>query len=81
MAVKSIDDIKRKKASVSPGDSVAFIDGEGRVRIGKVTIKKVRCGKENCSKCPHDKYAYVAYRVGRKVKTKYLGRYGWGTIY
>lgn len=38
-----------------------------------VKIKAVRCGKKNCTKCPHKSYAYAQFRQGKKVREKYLG--------
>lgn len=39
-----------------------------------VVRKLVKCGKPNCSKCPHGPYYYSAQRTDRgKVKWKYLG--------
>lgn len=41
---------------------------------GTIVVKKVPCGKSNCSKCPHGPYRYRNYRDGSgSVKTEYLG--------
>ena len=45
----------------------------GRVFLGRVRIKAVRCGKKNCTRCPHHSYAYAQFRTGKKVTEKYLG--------
>lgn len=45
----------------------------GNPRLGTVRLRKVKCGKKNCKKCPHAIYAYAQYREGKKIKTKYLG--------
>ena len=45
----------------------------GRTFLGRVRIKAVRCGKENCTRCPHHSYAYAQFRIGKKVTDKYLG--------
>ena len=73
MAVKTLDELRKGPQKILPGDSVAFTDQDGRVRIGTVRIKEVRCGKPNCRKCPHKIYAYAQYRVGKKVTEKYIG--------
>jgi len=73
MAFVTLEQIKNRSAELSPGGQVAFKDKSGRVRIGTVRIKEVRCGKKNCTKCPHKKYAYAQYRAGKKVSEKYLG--------
>lgn len=73
MKTLTLDEAKKDIHRISPGDLVAFDDGKGRVRIGTVRIKKVRCGKKNCKKCPHQIYAYAQYRDGKKVTEKYIG--------
>jgi len=73
MRTITLDEARQGSFQVHQGDSVAFKDKEGRVRIGTVRIKEVRCGKKNCKKCPHYKYAYAQYRVGPKVTEKYIG--------
>lgn len=73
MAYLTIDEAKANVDLLRKGNHVALIDPDGRVRIGTVRIREVRCGKKNCSKCPHRIYAYAQYRVGKKVKQKYIG--------
>ncbi len=33
-----------------------------------------KCGKPNCSKCPHGPYWYVAHRIGEKMTDCYIGK-------
>lgn len=33
-----------------------------------------RCGKPNCTQCPHGPYWYAVWRDGSRVKTRYVGR-------
>ena len=40
---------------------------------GTQVIKKIPCGKENCSTCPHGPYEYRVYREGKNLKWDYLG--------
>lgn len=70
---RTIDEVKRDLSAMDAGARVAFIDRDGRVRIGTIKIKKVRCGKKNCRKCPHGIYAYAQYRIGNEVTEKYIG--------
>ncbi|WP_435180446.1 DNA-methyltransferase [Halorussus sp. AFM4] len=49
------------------------IEGVMRTHSGTIVAKKVPCGKENCSSCPHGPYKYRVYRDGKDVKTEYLG--------
>lgn len=73
MLTITLDEAKRAGTDWIAGTRVAFTDPEGRVRIGTVRLKEVRCGKKNCKKCPHRIYAYAQYRVGKKVSEKYIG--------
>jgi len=41
---------------------------------GTKQAKKIKCKKPNCTKCPHGPYYYVAHRVGKKVKSCYIGK-------
>lgn len=74
MATITLDEAKRDIAGIEAGTRVAFVGAKGRVRIGTVRIKSVRCNKEGCTKCPHATYAYAQYRVGSKVTEKYIGK-------
>ena len=41
---------------------------------GTIQKKSIRCGKSNCTKCPHNFYAYyVRYFMG-KYEWEYLGK-------
>jgi len=73
MAIKTLDEAKGEISKILQGDSIAFLDRQGRVRIGTVRIKEVTCGKQSCTKCPHKIYAYAQYRDGKKVTEKYIG--------
>lgn len=42
--------------------------------IAHLREKYVRCGKPNCTKCPHGPYVYLSYRAGSTVKTQYVGK-------
>jgi len=50
--------------------------GAGRVPDGtKITYRReeVRCGKSNCTRCPHGPYWYAYWREDGKLRSKYLG--------
>ena len=56
------------------GNSVAVRDTKtGKIHLATIRIKAVNCGKSNCHKCPHYRYAYAQFRDGQKVREKYLG--------
>ncbi len=39
-----------------------------------IQVKYIYCGKPFCKSCPHGPYLYINRRVGKKVKTEYLGK-------
>ena len=50
--------------------------GAARVPEGaKLTyrLEEVRCGKDNCTRCPHGPYWYAYWREDGRVRSKYLG--------
>ncbi len=56
------------------GDHIPVVDNKSDLTYSAhIKIKQVHCGKPNCTKCPHYQYAYAQYRVGKKVREKYLG--------
>jgi len=34
----------------------------------------VRCGKENCTRCPHGPYWYAYWREGGRRRSRYVGK-------
>lgn len=40
---------------------------------GTVVIKKVPCGKDACSTCPHGPYKYIVQRQGGSLEWEYVG--------
>lgn len=52
---------------------VAVEEDEDDDTKGTQVIKKISCGKENCSTCPHGPYEYRVYREGKNLKWDYLG--------
>lgn len=48
---------------------------------GKVSyrLEPVKCGKPGCTKCPHGPYWYAYWREGKRVRSRYIGRYLPGT--
>lgn len=39
-----------------------------------IVLRRVACGKDNCTKCPHGPYWYYVYAVRGNAKTVYVGR-------
>ena len=66
----------REQRSIEVDDEEELVDvenGGGDESVGTTVIKKVPCGKENCSTCPHGPYEYRVYRVGKDLKWEYIG--------
>ena len=40
----------------------------------KLRSQRVRCGKANCTRCPHGPYWYAYWWEGGKRRSKYLGK-------
>jgi len=40
----------------------------------KIRSQEVRCGKANCSRCPHGPYFYAYWWEDGKRRTRYLGK-------
>lgn len=45
-------------------------------QIGTITFRyeTVRCGKENCSRCPHGPYWYAYWKERGRTRSRYIGR-------
>ena len=51
--------------------------GAGRVPEGasvSYRLEEVRCGKANCTRCPHGPYWYAYWTENGKRKSRYIGR-------
>lgn len=45
-------------------------------QVGSITFRyeTVRCGKENCSRCPHGPYWYAYWKENGRTRSRYIGR-------
>ncbi len=45
-------------------------------QVGSITFRyeTVRCGKENCSRCPHGPYWYAYWKEEGRTHSRYIGR-------
>jgi hypothetical protein len=45
-------------------------------QVGSITFRyeTVRCGKENCSRCPHGPYWYAYWKESGRTRSRYIGR-------
>lgn len=48
--------------------------GAARLKSGRIRHRDVTCGRPWCNTCPHKRYAYLMYRDGKKIKSRYLGK-------
>ena len=64
------NDISAEEIEVSDDESIEAVNPTG----GTTTvIKKVPCGKDACSTCPHGPYRYEVHREGGKLVWEYGG--------
>ncbi len=45
-------------------------------QVGSLTFRyeTVRCGKENCTRCPHGPYWYAYWKEGGRTRSRYIGK-------
>ncbi len=45
-------------------------------QVGSITFRyeTVRCGKQNCTRCPHGPYWYAYWKEGGRTRSRYIGR-------
>jgi hypothetical protein len=73
------EELADAKENAEPGadglgsDSEEIVVGEGRGDGPIVIVKRVSCGKDNCSSCPYDPYQYHITRDGDSVSWEYRG--------
>lgn len=44
-----------------------------RIYAARYRYREVRCGKDDCGRCPHGWYVYRAWRVDGRAHERYLG--------
>ncbi len=57
------------------GQSTAALPRAER-QVGSITFRyeTVRCGKENCTRCPHGPYWYAYWKENGRTRSRYIGR-------
>lgn len=64
------NDISAEDIEADEGEKIEEVDDSGtKTKV----IKKVPCGKDACSTCPHGPYLYFCWREGDKVVWEYEG--------
>lgn len=64
------NDISPEEIEVGDEESLEEVDATGETTT---VIKKVSCGKDDCSTCPHGPYRYEVHREGSKLVWDYEG--------
>lgn len=64
--------LDRRAGRAIDTDAPAHMDAQ----IGSITFRfeTVRCGKENCSRCPHGPYWYAYWKENGRTRSRYIGR-------
>lgn len=55
------------------GDDKAAVEQAGDPDVS-YRLESVRCGKPNCTSCPHGPYWYAYFREGKRLRSRYIGR-------
>ncbi|MDX1468514.1 MAG: hypothetical protein R3258_04180 [Acidimicrobiia bacterium] len=75
-AVRDLDDHDLRRLQIL---TRAQLERSGAIRPGddpSVSLRQqhVRCGKRDCSKCPHGPYWYAYWTEDGRRRSKYVGR-------
>ncbi len=62
--------VQERRATLSPRAITA------EQQFGSLTFRyeTVRCGKSNCTRCPHGPYWYVYWKENGRTRSRYIGR-------
>ena len=76
--IRDLDEFDLRRLLIFVGGLLAARDGgeaEGDAP-GKVTYRQepVRCGRDNCTRCPHGPYWYAYWREGGRLRSRYIGK-------
>lgn len=74
MKFYTIEDARKNVDRIIPGDKVAFVHKDGRVRIGTIRFKKISAEEMGTVAAHSAVYIYAQYRDDKKVTDKYIGR-------
>ena len=77
--IRALDEYDLRRLQIFIGGllvSRTGVDPERERRRGTVTFRqeRVRCGRGNCTKCPHGPYWYAYWREGGKLRSRYIGK-------
>ena len=75
-AVRDLDQYELRRLLIL---ATAHLERKGALPPGarhdvKLRQQHVRCGKPNCSRCPHGPYWYAYWREDGRRKSRYVGK-------
>lgn len=76
-AVRRLDEYELRQLLVLTRGLLTHVDGPPREpELDGVTYRRehVRCGREECSTCPHGPYWYAYWREDGRTRSQYIGR-------
>lgn len=78
-AIRNLDEYELRRLVIYASDlldsqaQVGSLPSDSQPEV-RVRSQKIRCGKPNCTKCPHGPYWYAYWREDGKPRTRYLGK-------
>jgi hypothetical protein len=69
-------DRRAGRASDTDAPPRGLAEPNNEAQVGSITFRyeTVRCGKENCSRCPHGPYWYAYWKENGRTRSRYIGR-------
>ena len=76
--IRDLDEFDLRRLLIFVRGLLASREGNGgqAPAEGKVTYRQehVRCGRANCTRCPHGPYWYAYWREGGRLRSRYIGK-------
>jgi hypothetical protein len=75
-AVKDLDEHGLRRLQILTHAQLQRVGAVDPTENGRVSLRsqEVRCGKPECSKCPHGPYWYAYWTENGKRRSRYIGR-------
>jgi uncharacterized protein DUF6788 len=61
--------VQERRAGIKPG-----VHAEQSFGLLTLRYETVRCGKANCTRCPHGPYWYAYWKEDGRTRSRYVGR-------
>jgi hypothetical protein len=78
--IRSLDEFDLRRLLIFVRGLIAAREGgapgQDTGAAGKVTYRQeqVRCGRANCTRCPHGPYWYAYWREDGRLRSRYIGK-------